>query len=150
VSIRRAREAEREHLSGLAFRSKAYWGYSPEFMDACRAELAVSETLIASGRVFVVEDERGSVGFYGLQALSLREAELSHCFVEPTAIGKGVGRALVTHAMAEARRLGHSVLAIQSDPYAAPFYRSLGAREVGALESESVPGRMLPLLKLDL
>jgi len=33
-------------LSNLAFRSKAHWGYSDEFMAACRDELTYSSEKI--------------------------------------------------------------------------------------------------------
>ena len=46
---------EADRLSDLAFRSKAHWGYSPEFMEACREELRVAVAAIAAGRVFVLE-----------------------------------------------------------------------------------------------
>ena len=149
LHVRGATVAEREWLSALAFRSKATWGYSREFMDACRPELAVREAQIASGLIFVAEDENGIAGFYGLEPLSTERIELSHCLVEPAAIGKGVGRALLTHALEEVRKRGSSLLVIQSDPYAASFYARLGARAVGNRESDSIPGRMLPLLELD-
>jgi hypothetical protein len=38
VATRRARPNEAAVLSELALRSKAYWGYSDEFMEQCRAE----------------------------------------------------------------------------------------------------------------
>jgi GNAT superfamily N-acetyltransferase len=150
LQMRRASAAEREQLSALAFRSKATWGYSQEFMEACRAELAVREASIASGLIFVAEDEGGIAGFYGLEPLSAGSIELSHCFVEPAAIGTGVGRALLAHALEEARKRGSSLLVIQSDPYAASFYARLGARAVGTRESDSIPGRVLPVFELDL
>ena len=46
--IRRAENIECDHLTDLAFRSKAYWGYSSEFMQACREELAVTPDKMAS------------------------------------------------------------------------------------------------------
>lgn len=150
MNLRRATTAERDRLSALASRSKAHWGYSAEFMAACRDELAVSDAQIAAGLVFVAEDASGIVGFYGLERLSAGRIELSHCFLEPGAIGKGFGRSLMLHAIEQARELGGAVLAVQSDPHAAPFYARLGGRSAGLLASESIPGRMLPLLEIDL
>jgi hypothetical protein len=37
--IREAVSSEAALLSALAMRSKAYWGYSSDFMEKCRAEL---------------------------------------------------------------------------------------------------------------
>ncbi len=47
AGIRDARPGEAGELSGLAFRSKAHWGYSTAFMEACRSELAVTVAQIA-------------------------------------------------------------------------------------------------------
>ena len=38
IKIRNAVVSEAKLLSDLAMRSKAYWGYSKEFMEKCRAE----------------------------------------------------------------------------------------------------------------
>jgi hypothetical protein len=44
--IRAAHGGELEALSALAMRSKAHWGYSAAFMQACRDELTVSAELL--------------------------------------------------------------------------------------------------------
>jgi len=151
VKIRAARESERASLGDLALRSKAHWDYSQDFLDACRDELSVPALHDPDSRVFVAEhDASHVVGFYRLARSSPQQAELTHCFVEPSRIGRGVGRLLVAHAAGEARRLGYAGLIIQSDPNAAPFYRALGARDTGTRPSDSIPGRSLPLLVLDL
>src|SRR6185503_18441731 len=40
--FRAARADECEWLSELAFRSKAVWGYPPDFMQRCRSELTIN------------------------------------------------------------------------------------------------------------
>ena len=55
-TIRRAKLNECEQLSDLAFHSKAYWGYSDEFMAACRAELIYSVDDIQSNTFYVLID----------------------------------------------------------------------------------------------
>ena len=39
--IRQARVDEARLLSDLALRSKAHWGYPPEFIECCRAKTSV-------------------------------------------------------------------------------------------------------------
>lgn len=148
--IRGARPEEAALLSALAFRSKAYWGYSTEFMEACREELSVSEAELRELSTFALEEDGAVVGFYALEPVSEGAVELGALFVEPAAIGRGFGRELLAHASAEARRRGFAKLVIQSDPNAAAFYASAGARVVGEKESASIPGRRLPLLELAL
>ena len=45
---------------------------------------------------------------------------------------------------------GYRVLVIQGDPHAATFDHACGAKQIGAKVSASIPGRMLPLLEIEL
>ncbi|WP_437965595.1 GNAT family N-acetyltransferase [Sorangium sp. So ce260] len=148
--IRAALPEEAELLGALAFRSKAHWGYTREFMEACRAELSISPAYVAQHPTFVLLRGDEPLGFYTLEALNSTGVELGHLFVEPAEIGRGLGRALLAHAREEARARGYRVLVIQGDPHATPFYEACGARRVGEKPSASIPGRLLPLFELDL
>jgi GNAT superfamily N-acetyltransferase len=60
--------------------------------------------------------------------------------------GHGVGRALVMHALSEARRRRAAVVELLSDPFATGFYERLGARRTGDVPAP-MPGardRTLP------
>ena len=148
--IRQALPSEVEHLSGLAFRSKSYWGYSDRFMQACLEELTIDQSYIENNPTFVLEDARNAVGFYALERLSVTEVELSFLFVEPDFIGKGYGRKLIMHAQEEALHLGYSKMIIQGDPNAERFYRSAGGSVVGTKKSASIPDRELPIFCINL
>ena len=91
--------------------------------------------------------ESGIAGYYRLLLGEEGSAELVALFVEPAAIGTGVGRQLWEHAVATARALDVIALLIQSDPYAEGFYRAMGAQWIGESQSTVIPGRMLPLLR---
>lgn len=150
VSIRPAYEDEAGALSALAVRSKAHWGYDAAFMAACRAELAVDRAVIADGRVFVAERDGDVAGFYRIDPLDDGDVDVGLFFVEPDAIGTGVGRALWIHLEAAARRLGAPRITIAADPDAAGFYEAMGARRTGEVASGSITGRLLPALELSL
>ena len=147
--IRPARPGEAEALTDLALRSKAYWGYDAAFMAACRAELTVTPAQAASGLVQVYEEGGRAFGFYLLEVRN-GSADVAMLFVEPAAIGRGIGRALWQHLVAEARRLELAKVTIESDPNAEAFYRAMGATTVGTAPSASIPGRRLPLMELAL
>jgi GNAT superfamily N-acetyltransferase len=151
-SIRPARVDEAGLLSDLALRSKAHWGYSPEFIERCRAELSYSEEQLLAEhmRFFVLESVQRIVGFYALKRLSRTEIELEAMFVEPAFIGNGSGRRLIEHAKSVASEMGAKQLIIQSDPYATRFYAAAGGVVTGTRESASIPGRYLPTLAIDL
>ena len=148
--IRQALPSEVKRLSELAFRSKSYWGYSDQFMQACLEELTLDQHYIESNPTFVIEVERSVIGFYSLEHISASEVELGYLFVEPTFIGKGYGRKLIAHSQQEARHLGYKQIIIQGDPNAEQFYRAAGGSAVGTRKSTSIPDRELPLFRIDL
>ncbi len=131
-------------------RSKAYWGYPPEFMESCRSELTVdSEQMLSDEFDYVVAaDKEMIVGFYAIEAVSGTEFELEALFVEPDRIGCGIGRLLVQHAVRNVANKGGETLLIQGDPNAIRFYSDAGARHIGNRESESISGRFLPLFQI--
>ncbi|MFF7455032.1 GNAT family N-acetyltransferase [Kitasatospora sp. NPDC008115] len=148
--IRPARPSEAAALSALALRSKAHWGYDAAFIEACRAELTLDPGRIESDRTAVAEDDDGRVlGFITLTGAPPQGA-LGMLFVEPAAIGSGIGRRLVEHLRAEATALGFDRITVEADPNAEPFYRAMGAVRTGTAPSGSIPGRELPFLTMDL
>ena len=149
--LRPARPEEAAALTDLAMRSKAHWGYSEAFLAACRSELTVDATRLGDGRAecVVALEEGAIVGYYALDAVSPTVFELAALFVEPSRIGRGIGRRLLRHALDTVRGAGAARLIIQGDPHATGFYLALGARQIGTRESDSVPGRLLPLFEVD-
>jgi GNAT superfamily N-acetyltransferase len=138
LRIRPAQPQESASLTELALRSKAHWGYDEAFVEACRPIIGVTDT----GGHFVAERDGRVLGFHHVEG-----DELAGLWVEPEAIGRGVGRALLDHARAQARAAGVAELLVESDPNAEPFYLRAGARRVGERPS-GLPGRVLPLLRL--
>jgi GNAT superfamily N-acetyltransferase len=145
--VRPAVPAEAEALSRLALRSKGHWGYDDQFLAACRAELTVAPEQCDGVHLVVAEGGTALLGFYRL-AGEAPVAELADLFVDPDAIGRGVGAALLADAVDRARALGISRLTIDADPHAEGFYARMGARRVGTVASGSIPGRELPRLEL--
>ena len=152
MSIREAKLSEARLLSELALESKAYWGYSMEFMNACREELNVcAQDICSKNRIYQVYEENGeAIGFYAIERISNDEAELEALFVKPEYIGKGIGKALIEHAIAVSKHKGYKLLKIQGDPNAEEFYLASGAIRIGERESESIQGRYLPLFQHNL
>ena len=115
LTIRSATPQEADEISELTVRSKAYWGYSKDFMDACREELTVTQQLIGSDNIDYLVAEHGSklLGYYAIEKCSEKEYELEALFVDPEYIGKGIGKALITHAKNKTKSLGGKILIIQ-------------------------------------
>jgi len=150
--IRLARIDEASALTELCVRSKASWGYDEAFMALARAVLVVIPEHIAAGDVWVARAADGGVA--GMVALGPSQEpdtiDLDKLFVEPRRIRTGVGRALMAHAIGEARRRGAKRLTILADPYAAGFYERNGARLIGEAPSDAIPGRSVPLYEVKL
>jgi GNAT superfamily N-acetyltransferase len=150
LTIRRAEPHEASTLSLLALRSKAYWGYSAEFMAACREELTYTPADFDRLTFFVAEQTGSLFGFYALARHSAATVELEALFVEPTYIGQGYGRILIEHAKATAKTWQAEVMIVQGDPHATQFYQAAGGILTGEQESGSVPGRYLPTFSIAL
>ena len=134
-------------LSELCLRSKAVWGYDGEFLDACRGELSFDPCDLQLTPIAVAELGGKVVGVAQVKVTG-NEADLLKLFVEPSAFHRGVGKTLLSWATSVAREKGATRLIIDSDPGAAPFYRRMGAYDLGQAPSGSIPGRMLPKLAI--
>ncbi|MEW2621304.1 GNAT family N-acetyltransferase [Streptomyces sp. NPDC048106] len=143
VLIRPARATEAGLLTDLAVRSKAHWGYDAEFLDACRDELTVAANEVARRRATVADRDGRILGFTTLEG-EPPTGVLGMMFVDPQAIGQGIGRLLFERTIAAGRDLGYTQLTIDADPNAEPFYRAMGAVRIGTVPSGSIAGRVLP------
>lgn len=141
----KATAAQLDALSDLAMRSKAVWGYDDAFMEACREVLRITANDLGSGFGVL----RSGDTFFGFAKVAVVGdcASLDKLFVDPDSIGKGHGRQLWTWACAYAQHHGATEIEIESDPQAAAIYETFGAKVVGQVPSEAIPGRSLPLLR---
>jgi N-acetylglutamate synthase-like GNAT family acetyltransferase len=144
VTLRAARADEAEALSELAVRSKGHWGYDAAFLARARAELTVRPSDIERFVIRVAEERGRLLGFSAVD-IEGTPAELLALWVDPVAIGTGVGRALLTDALGTAAEQGAGGLFVESDPNAEGFYLHHGARRLGERRSRSTK-RLLPLL----
>jgi len=149
LTIRAPTIDELSSLSDLCFGSKAVWGYDEEFMEACRGELSFEPRDLALTPIAVAEHNGKPIGVAQVKVVD-GEADLLKLFVEPSALRSGTGKALLVWVTDVAKKLGATRLTIDADPDAAPFYRRMGAYDVGEAPSGSVPGRMLPKLAMNL
>ena len=147
LQLRPARPDEADALTELCLRSKAVWGYDDTFMRACRAELTVTAKDCATPLIQVATDGDAISGMVQV-TVDGEAADLAKLFIEPGTLRSGVGRQLFAWAAATARSQGARWMTIDSDPGAAGFYRRMGALDDGTVPSGSLPGRVLPRLKL--
>lgn len=146
IIIRPAVSNECEALSALCLRSKGWWGYDEVFLEACRADLTVTQQDIEG--IFRVAELNGRLGGLVQVVRDGDEWSLGALFVDPPFIGRKVGAALMLWAINAAREHGARRLVIEADPAAVDFYRRFGAVDDGVVASSVLPGRFIPRLLL--
>ena len=145
LEIRASHEADAGDLTEVRIKSKGYWGYSNETLASWGPAMQITPEYIRNNLVRSIYSEGLLVGFYAIKRGD--EDVLDHLWLLPQAIGKGVGRAAMSHAVQCAKQCGIKSLLIVSDADAEGFYLHLGARKTGEIFSP-VQNRMLPLLAL--
>ena len=145
--VRAAVESDAAGLTALTRRSKAHWGYSEEFLARVWDELSISVAQIEVGGCAVACEGDVLLGYYRVGGPP-PDGLLMDFFVDPPTIGTGLGRVLWEHALGESRERAYRTLNWESDPNAEGFYLRMGGRRVG--EREVSPGRLLPLMSIDL
>ncbi|GAA0345751.1 GNAT family N-acetyltransferase [Morganella psychrotolerans] len=142
---------EAEYLTTLCLRSKQYWGYDEEFMATCRDDLTITAADFDHSRLMTARINGKIAGIVQL-TINRREknGKLSKLFVHPDYLRLGIGSALYHWAVSAAQAQRVSALLIDADPNAEAFYIRQGAIRIGETPSESMPGRVLPLLLISL
>jgi ribosomal protein S18 acetylase RimI-like enzyme len=151
TAIRRARTDEAAALTAIAHAAKRHWGYPEAWIAHWRDALTLTPAFIRDHAVFVAADAGDQPrGFYAL-SIDGADAVLEHLWIDPESMGRGLGRALLSHAVETARAGGAARLEIDADPHAEPFYRRMGARRIGEVRADvDDVRRVLPRLEIRL
>lgn len=151
MQFRRALAREAQVLSEIAFKSKAHWPYSPAQLAAWSEDLTVSPSTISTFPTYVVEIESELLGFYVLLPMP-KHWRLEHFWVSPTSMGRGIGRALLKHAVGIVGQSGATALEIDADPNAEKFYIACGASTLFSVAApiEGQPNRERPQMLLSI
>jgi GNAT superfamily N-acetyltransferase len=146
TKIIRAKPQSADALTAIAHAAKRHWGYPEKWIAAWREILTMRPEFIAENPAYSAVEEGRSIGFYVLTTED-DGLHLDHLWILPRAMGRGIGRALFEHAVAEASRLRFTLIKIEADPNAEGFYKRMGAVRVGTARSEVCgEARELPLL----
>ncbi len=149
-SIVCAKAEQADLLTSISLAAKAHWGYSSDFMKACRAELTITPKQIANSDniILVKEEDSVVVGFAFVKPEKESSGSLEALFIQPNYMNRGFGTELLTAAKLIAKSRGYEKLVIDSDPHAAGFYKKMGAVKTGEVPSTSIEGRLLPQYEL--
>ena len=151
AEFRQARPDEAEAITALVVRSKRHWGYPDAFIEVMTPVMSFTRADLEHlrARVEVLESEGHLLGVLRLWRRT-ELAFLEDLWLDPPAMGQGLGRRMFARAAEIARGWGKGVMEWESDPFAEPFYLHLGAERVGMSPSETIPGRAIPLMRITL
>jgi len=127
-----------DRLLGRSYPTLLKRDYPPSVMvlavpRICRAQ----PILVASGTYYLAEDEDGTLLGVGGWTAKRRQpgvADIRHVATDPSALRRGVGRALMSRIFSEAQAHGilrYDCLATRT---AVPFYQRMGFVTLGSLE----------------
>lgn len=145
--------AQPEHadiLTQITIAAKRHWNYPEHWIQIWLPLLTITPEYISRYETWIATLNDKPVAYY-----SLKEAEndlwLDNLWVLPEQMGKGIGKELFVHALERSRKCGVSVIKIEADPNAQPFYEHMGARKIGKHHSE-IDGqlRVLPVMEIKL
>jgi GNAT superfamily N-acetyltransferase len=146
--IRRADPSEFERLREIAIASKSYWGYEFERVRAWAASIDFSPQGLRGKELFVATVNGRLAGWASLIPAGA-VAELDDLWIEPEAIGAGIGRRLFRHAAERATEIGCASMEWDAEPNAVGFYEKMGGRYLRESEAGEW-GRALPVMGIDL
>lgn len=164
MRIREATIADARALAEIHVRAwrSAYRGLlSDEYLDGLRVEdrLEMHRRSLEGAnpelRTWVAEVEGGVAGFAVTGPsedadADARTGELYAIYLEPARIGRGLGRALLAHAVADLRERGFSAATLwvlERNEQARRFYERAGWRLDGTTTSERVDCEMRPTVR---
>ena len=108
------------------------------YLDAARPLLRLAPEYLRNNLCFEVLDaEGGLVAFFAIVQIAARTM-LDHLWVEPSLIGKGIGRIACEHVLALAQQRGWKEMWVLPDPPSEGFYVKAGFSDTG----ERVPSRL--------
>jgi GNAT superfamily N-acetyltransferase len=129
-------------LRAVAEAAKRHWGHDQERVRSWAAALDLSR------EIWVAENDDDVVAWAALLPPTDGICELDDLWVEPRAMGLGIGTALFHQAAARARELGAHGLRWEAERNAVGFYERMGAETVGT--ATSFWGRTLPVMRVRL
>jgi putative acetyltransferase len=104
------------------------------------------------GRLLLAEYEGEVVGCVALHKLEPGVCEMKRLYLRPTVRGKGLGRILATHIIAEARQIGYQRMRLDTvEPVmkdAVAIYRKIGFREIAPYCTNPIAGALYMELQL--
>ncbi len=116
LRIRTGRDADMNWIGAMhAALYPAEFGFDEGFAASINEKMgAFADKLDPNKRVWIVETDDGQLGSIALSTHASGEGFLNFVLVLPKARGLGLGRMLLDHALAEARKIGFTALRLET------------------------------------
>jgi putative acetyltransferase len=146
VAVRPATRQDCEAICRVhvgAIRAQGPSAYTAEQFEswAGRLEPALYAGVVDDGRVFVAVRRRTVRGF---GQFNVRSGEVEAIYVDPAALGRGIGRRLLEEAHRRARSAGLVVVRVTASINAVGFYERCGYEAIGEVTHQTSGGHHLP------
>ena len=160
ITLRRARPSDLGAVELLLKRSYPRLlrpDYPPSVMvTALPLIVRARPELLASGRYFLAEAEDGTLVGAGGWSMAAPQGDamvdgvghVRHVAVEPGAVRRGIGRAIMGEVISDTLRHGVKWLDCLSTRTAVPFYQALGFRVLHEAEISLRPGIVFPAMRM--
>lgn len=149
MEIKKAIPSDAEKLSDLTIRSKSYWKYGDDQIEKWKSELTITSAYILTSEVYNLFEGNKLMAYYAYFSLDEERVKLDNMFIHPDFIGRGFGNLLMNDFIDRARRQGYKKVELDADPNAEEFYKKLGFKSIGKVQS-SIKNRFLPTMEKDI
>jgi len=148
--IKLAEQQDHRELTRIAFASKRYWGYPEEWIEGWIDDLTISPSYIGDNYIFKIIESLSEriCGFCAIEHhRNEMELEVAHLWIDPSHIGKNLGRNVFEFAIGNLASLPFHKIVVIADPNAQGFYEKLGFVRTGEVESTPAD-RFLPVMEM--
>jgi len=136
-------------LTVLTKKSKAFWGYGSEQIKKWDRQLTISKSYLSQNEVYKLVDNNRIIGYYSYIKINKEKVKLDNIFILPEFIGKKWGIYLMEDFFLRIKKTTALLVTLDSEPNAVNFYKKLGFKIVGQLES-SIKNRFMPIMEIEL
>jgi GNAT superfamily N-acetyltransferase len=150
IEIRAASRDDADALREIHRRASYIWLEDRHHLDAHPEVFGVDPGAFGSGHVRIACGAEGNMlGFATTRPAANHCAELEDLFVEPAAMRRGIGHALVEDAAGRGTRLSWTHLSVIAHPRTLSFYERAGFESLGPANTQFGPAlrlrRSLPI-----
>ena len=143
--------AEADALLARSYPKQLKEAYPPSVVVTALPLLARAQPgLVASGHYYaaLAEGRIVGVGGWSMDRRAPGLGHVRHVVTDDRLVRRGIGRAVLTHALAAARGEGIVRMECHATRNGVPFYAALGFVEVGAMEVPLQPGITFPAVRM--